>query len=39
VQTGKAWDASGVLQPLSFDEWVVRRKRLKELGGMPIPWR
>ena len=39
VQTGQTWDSGGVLRPLSFDDWLARRKRLDQLGGPPIPWR
>jgi hypothetical protein len=39
VRTGQDFDEQGVLRTLSFDELQVRRKRLKELGGPPIPWR
>jgi WD40 repeat protein/tRNA A-37 threonylcarbamoyl transferase component Bud32 len=35
VQTGQTWDQDNRLRPLSFDEWLTRRTRLKELGRLP----
>jgi len=39
VLTGKYWDEHDVIRDLSQEEWLLRRQRLDELGGPPVPWR